>query len=82
MRFRTLRPIPGCLWTFPSAWPMGNGTNDSARTVLLTDDSPMIVEAIGECLEAAGYQVLTARDGVEAVEVLARHQAHPHPCQA
>jgi CheY-like chemotaxis protein len=42
--------------------------------VLLADDGPMILETIRACLEAAGYRVLTARDGVEAVEVLTAHQ--------
>jgi len=38
-------------------------------TVLLVDDEDMILEVEKELLETLGYEVLTARDGKEAVEI-------------
>ncbi len=39
------------------------------ETVLLVDDESMIIEVGAEILEALGYNVLTARNGPEAIEV-------------
>jgi two-component system cell cycle sensor histidine kinase/response regulator CckA len=39
------------------------------ETVLLVDDENMIIEVGAEILEALGYNVLTARNGPEAIEV-------------
>jgi len=50
------------------------GAYDQPCTVLLADDGPMILETIRACLEAAGYPVLAARNGVEAVDLLAAHR--------
>lgn len=36
--------------------------------VLLADDSPTILKVVGAVLEQAGYEVITAADGVEAAE--------------
>ncbi len=41
--------------------------------VLVVDDSAVVRAKLGKLLEGAGYLVLLARDGVEALEVLARH---------
>ncbi len=38
-------------------------------TVLLVDDEDMVLEVEKELLETLGYEVLTARDGKEAVEI-------------
>jgi len=38
-------------------------------TILLVDDEDMVLEVEKELLETLGYEVLTARDGKEAVEV-------------
>jgi len=38
--------------------------------VLIVDDDPDIRDAIGYCLEAEGYDVHTARDGKEALDLL------------
>ena len=35
--------------------------------ILLVDDDPDILDALGMILEARGYQVITARDGVEGL---------------
>ncbi len=44
-------------------------------TILLVDDEEMVRSIAGEMLERLGFQVLTARDGVEALEVY--QQRHP-----
>lgn len=36
--------------------------------ILLADDSPTILKVVGSILEQEGYEVITARDGVEAAE--------------
>ncbi len=38
--------------------------------ILVVDDEPDILEAIGIVLEAQGYEVVTARDGIEGLEKL------------
>ena len=43
-------------------------------TVLLVDDEEMILEVGRELLKAMGYQVLTARDGKEAIETYKENQ--------
>lgn len=43
-------------------------------TVLATDDDPLVLDVIAKILAEPGYTVLTARDGYEAIRVLAdRH---------
>jgi two-component system cell cycle sensor histidine kinase/response regulator CckA len=46
----------------------------AARTILLVDDEAMIRDLARAVLEQSGYQVLTADDGVEAVEVFDRER--------
>ena len=46
----------------------------SARRVLLADDQPDIVDSLRLLLEASGHEVVTARDGVEAVAAAERHR--------
>ena len=43
--------------------------------ILIADDDPQILRALSITLTAKGYEVLTARDGAEAVSVAADH--HP-----
>ncbi|MGM9515349.1 response regulator [Roseateles sp. DB2] len=60
---------PGAASRFqPSIQP-----SDGPVPVLVVDDSAVVRAKLGKLLEAAGYLVLLARDGVEALEVLARH---------
>ncbi len=44
--------------------------------VLLVDDEPFILEVAQDLLESAGYSVLTAANGVEALSVFNRGGAH------
>ena len=41
----------------------------SPKTILLIDDDPLFIEVLGYGLRHAGYKVLSAADGLEAVEV-------------
>ena len=44
--------------------------------ILLVDDEPDILEIVGFNLSAAGYQILTAENGVEAVEKAKKYKPH------
>ncbi|MDQ1626486.1 MAG: hypothetical protein QOI54_230 [Actinomycetota bacterium] len=43
-------------------------------TVLIADDSPTLRRIVSTVLERAGYTIVTAEDGVEAVQAAFRHQ--------
>jgi DNA-binding response OmpR family regulator len=43
---------------------------EDAASILVVDDQPEILENLALVLELEGYEVLTARDGVEALDVL------------
>ena len=45
------------------------------KKILVTDDEPPICELAGELLTSAGYDVLTARDGEEALRLV--YDEHP-----
>jgi two-component system KDP operon response regulator KdpE len=44
------------------------------ETVLVVDDEPRLVRLVHEILSAVGYEVLSAQDGPEALEILAIEQ--------
>lgn len=47
--------------------------NDTAATVLVVDDDLFTAELTGMVLEMAGYEVLTAEGGMDALEKLAEN---------
>jgi DNA-binding response OmpR family regulator len=53
----------------------GDGIGNLARRVLVVDDEPQVVWVLQLALDAEGYEVLTARDGVEALAQIS--QGHP-----
>jgi PAS domain S-box-containing protein len=59
----------------PAGEAEGNGQGgpgrayDSARTIMLVEDEEMLRELGVMMMEAGGYRVLAARDGVEALEI-------------
>jgi CheY-like chemotaxis protein len=60
----------------PKAVPVAQPPNTAAGgTVLVVDDENIVLEAHKKALEAFGFTVLIARDGVEAVEVFRQHEA-------
>lgn len=50
-------------------------STSKAATVLIVEDENMLNEAYQVVLKTAGYKVLTAFDGKEALEVLEKHDA-------
>jgi two-component system CheB/CheR fusion protein len=53
--------------------PASGGNGEGGQTILLVEDEDLLRDAVVSLLEAEGYRVLTARDGLEAVD---RHAAH------
>ncbi len=49
--------------------PVRREAGSSGGTILLADDDEILIEVIREILETAGYQVLTAFSGREAIEI-------------
>ncbi len=49
--------------------PQGNRWQDTG-TILVCDDEPMMLQVAGSILKRFGYEVLTARDGKEALELV------------
>ena len=45
-------------------------SNNSSRQILIVDDEPQIAEIAGDYLRAAGFGVITAGDGVRALDEL------------
>src|SRR6185295_289922 len=53
---------------FPSSTaPIGREPLDAPK-VLIADDSPLVLRMIEKALQGAGLSVVTARDGLEAIE--------------
>ncbi len=58
---------------FTMIFPAADDISDSPiRTVLLTDDEPLVLTTLRNILEFRGWQVLTARSGEEALAAAAR----------
>jgi CheY-like chemotaxis protein len=51
-----------------------DGAEETSATILLAEDHPDSREALGALLEAFGFHVLLAVDGVEAVAIARRNQ--------
>jgi two-component system, cell cycle sensor histidine kinase and response regulator CckA len=60
---------PSCLEKIVPA-PVVKGSG----TILLVDDEQMILDVGGQMLEKLGYQVLTAQNGKEGIDMFKRHQ--------
>lgn len=50
-----------------------NETQKKANTVLVVEDEVLLLDLSRMMLEASGYSVLSARDGVEALQLAANH---------
>ena len=57
-----------------SAPEVSSGLRGGAETILLADDEPTLLEIFSDILSELGYQVITAIDGVDAVEKFVTHQ--------
>jgi CheY-like chemotaxis protein len=49
-----------------------HSVDDSGATVLLIEDEPLTLHAMGNTLEQAGYRILTADDGLQGIELAQR----------
>ena len=56
----------------------GRRLRTTARTVLVVDDEPEVLELAAEILRRVGYTVLEATDGANALEVAGRHEGEIH----
>jgi DNA-binding response OmpR family regulator len=45
-----------------------------AAKILVTDDEPDVVNTIAHCLRMEGFEVVTATDGLEALDVVCREK--------
>lgn len=54
--------------------PAMSSLSTGTETILLVEDNPLVLEFGRSALERLGYRVLTAQDGVEALEVFEAHQ--------
>jgi PAS domain S-box-containing protein len=70
---RVQEPVP----SGPAA-DAGRRLRTTARTVLVVDDEPEVLELATEILRGVGYRVLQAVDGSSAVEVVRRHDGEIH----
>lgn len=54
--------------------PAPDGETGQPATILVADDSVYIRQSLRQTFERAGYQVIEARDGIEALELLSSEQ--------
>ena len=52
--------------------------SEGRKTILIAEDDSVIRELLTEMLKTAGYELLTATDGVEAVETFKNHGKEVH----
>ncbi|OQX18106.1 MAG: hypothetical protein BWK76_08625 [Desulfobulbaceae bacterium A2] len=70
--FRIHLPVSDMLLTAEAARPQLGGIIGGDETVLLAEDDDMVRDLTRSVLERAGYRVLCARDGDEAVDLFQR----------
>ena len=58
--------------------PAAAGSDPERLTILVADDEPAVLAHVERVLTTHGYRVLQAADGVEALEVAARHSGPIH----
>ena len=52
------------------------GQKDMSQTILVVDDSPTVVKFVAFSLKKSGFQVVTACDGMDAVEKISNHEGN------
>ena len=72
--FKIFFPASAAREPAPAPPPVLSAPAPARGAILLVDDEPDILEATAELLDAMDYRVVTARDGLEALE---RFQADP-----
>jgi two-component system cell cycle sensor histidine kinase/response regulator CckA len=61
----------------PSSGPIEDPLSGT-ETILLVEDEASVRELVARTLRSRGYQVITANNGAEAVDEVARHAARVH----
>jgi flavin-binding protein dodecin/CheY-like chemotaxis protein len=51
----------------------GQATKDHRNIILIVEDEPLVRMAISDALVQAGYQILAASNGADALEIIAKH---------
>jgi len=73
--FRVFFPV--CNEAMPRLPEMGVQASafEGGGTILLVDDDELLLTATGAMIEMLGFSLLTAKDGVEALEIFEQHRA-------
>lgn len=71
--FPALLDTPSIL--LPAAAREGVVPGGAGEAILLVNDERLILEITSQTLESLGYEVLTAADGAQAIDVFVRHRA-------
>ncbi|MGC3989924.1 MAG: PAS domain S-box protein [Chthoniobacteraceae bacterium] len=68
--------LPSSMPTTAKAWPQVSPAlqiSGKGQLVLVVDDEPSLLLVTSRSLEHAGFRVLSARDGAEAIRIVTRH---------
>jgi PAS domain S-box-containing protein len=71
--FRLYLPVPNEIITAVDAVNGKEKVHGGTETILIVEDEDLLLEMIQLLLETHGYTVLTAKDGMEAVNVYTKH---------
>ena len=63
--------------TFPRKDPLGRQTVDGSRRLMVVDDDESIRQSLKEAFEDAGYEIVTASNGQEALDTLTDGSPRP-----
>lgn len=72
--FRVFLPLPAENTLQRETEPIDAVRSENRGLVLLVDDEPMLRDTVGIMLEHLHYEVVTASDGIEALEVFREHR--------
>jgi signal transduction histidine kinase len=72
--FRVHIPILPEAEPIPLEPPLPISRSKGGGTVLMVDDDELLLESTGALIESLGFKLLTARDGIEALEIFRIHQ--------
>lgn len=76
--FRVFFPVTAEAVPQPPAPTAQAPTIQGSGTLLLVEDEPVVLQVVAKALRGVGFAVLTAQDGVEAMEIFRQHQAYEY----